>query len=115
MGAPFPLLSSAQARSTVLAPPPCLAVSPCSSLATSRAAGCNARESFRANLVHQAFLSPLPKYARLPLLGLLMAMFAVCQIPKLSAGLGIDYRLAGIFQGVPATVGQGPHLAHKGF
>src|ERR671910_3412770 len=115
MGAPFPLLSPSQARSTVLAPPPCLAVSPCSSLATSRATGCKARESFRANLVHQAFLSPLPKYARLPLLGLLMAMLALCQIPKLSAGFGIDYHLAGIFEGVPAPLGQGPHLARKRF
>jgi hypothetical protein len=42
-------------------------------------------------------------------------MLALCQIPKLSAGLGIDYSLAGIFKGVPATLGQGPHLAHKGF
>jgi hypothetical protein len=65
--------------------------------------------------VHKSFLSPLPKYARLPLLGLLMAMLALCQIPKLSAGWGIDYRLAGIFQGVPASLGQGPHLARKDF
>jgi hypothetical protein len=65
--------------------------------------------------MHKSLLSPLPKYARLPLLGLLMAMLALCQIPKLSAGLGIDYRLAGIFKGVSAPLGQGPHLAHKGF
>jgi hypothetical protein len=44
-----------------------------------------------------------------------MAMLALCQIPKLSAGLGIDYRLASIFQGVPATLGQGFSLAQKGF
>jgi hypothetical protein len=44
-----------------------------------------------------------------------MAMLALCQIPKLSAGWGIDYRLASIFEGVPAPLGQGPHLAHKGF
>jgi len=65
--------------------------------------------------VYKSFLSPLPKYARLPLLGLLKAMLALCQIPKLSAGLGIDYRLASNFQGVPATVGQSFSLAHKGF
>src|SRR5918995_4219273 len=106
---------SAGAFSTVLALPLCLPVSPCSSLATSRAAGCKARESFRANLVHKSFLSPLPKYARLPLLSFLMAMLALCQIPKLSAGFGIDYHLAGIFQGVPAPLGQGPHLARKRF
>jgi hypothetical protein len=44
-----------------------------------------------------------------------MTMLAVCQIPELSAGWGIDYRLAGIFQGVPAPLGQGPHLARKDF
>jgi len=44
-----------------------------------------------------------------------MAMLALCQIPKLSAGFGIDYRLAGIFKGVSAPLGQGFSLAHKGF
>jgi hypothetical protein len=40
-------------------------------------------------LVHQAFLGTLPKQAHLPGLGLLMAMLAGGQIPKLSASFGI--------------------------
>jgi hypothetical protein len=51
--------------------------------------GCKAREGLRANLVLQAFLGPIPKHARLPVAGLLMAMLTVCQIPKLSTGLGV--------------------------
>jgi hypothetical protein len=51
--------------------------------------GYKARESLRADEVHHAFLGPPPKHTPLPMLGLLMAMLTVCQIPKLSAGFGI--------------------------
>jgi hypothetical protein len=47
--------------------------------------------------VHHSFFGAIPKYARLPLLGLLMAMLTLCQIPKLSAGFGMGYDLPGIF------------------
>ena len=50
-----------------------------------------AREGLRADVVHESFLGPLLKHARLPLLDLLMAVLAACQVPKLSAGLGIGY------------------------
>src|SRR5215212_1300470 len=53
------------------------------------ALGHKARESLRAKEVHHSFFGAIPKYGRLPLLGLLMAMLTVCQIPKLSAGFGI--------------------------
>src|SRR5215207_10793443 len=53
------------------------------------ALGHKARERFRADVVHQSLLGPIPKYAPLPLLGLLLAMLTVCQIPKLSASFGI--------------------------
>jgi hypothetical protein len=60
------------------------------SLATSRAAlGRKARESLRANVVHQSFFGPLPKYTPLPGLGHLMAMLTIRQIPKLSASFCI--------------------------
>src|SRR5215208_4897548 len=49
------------------------------------ALGHKARERFRGNEVHKSLLGAIPKYARLPLLGLLMAMLTLCQIPKLSA------------------------------
>jgi hypothetical protein len=51
--------------------------------------GVNPRESLRAIEAHHPFLGPIPKHARLPGLGLLVAMLAVCQVPKLSAGFGI--------------------------
>ena len=53
------------------------------------ALGHKARESFRAKVVHQSLLGPIPKHTPLPLLGLLMAMLTVCQIPKLPACFGI--------------------------
>src|SRR5215218_6579965 len=70
--------------------PPCLPTTPCSSLATSSGVRLqSARERFRANVVHQSLLGPIPKYTRLPVLSLLMAILTLCQIPKLSAGFGI--------------------------
>jgi hypothetical protein len=53
------------------------------------ALGHKARESLRANVVHHSFFGAIPKYARLPLLGLLMAMLTVRQFSKLSACFGI--------------------------
>src|SRR5687768_8885092 len=53
------------------------------------ALGHKARECLRCKEVHQSFLGPIPKYTPLPMPGLLMAMLAVCQIPKLSACFGI--------------------------
>src|SRR5215207_1499616 len=47
--------------------------------------GYKARESLRGKVVHQSLLGPIPKYTRLPVLSLLLAMLTVCQIPKLSA------------------------------
>src|SRR5215212_9851853 len=49
------------------------------------ALGHKARERFRGNEVHKSLLGPIPKHTPLPLLGLLMAMLTLCQIPKLSA------------------------------
>src|SRR5215208_8241188 len=77
--------------------------------------GHKAREDLRANLVHKSFLSPLPKHARLPPPGLLMAMLAGCQITELSAGLGGGYGPACILQGLPAPMGQGLRLAVEDF
>jgi hypothetical protein len=51
--------------------------------------GYKARESLRAIEVHQSLLGPPPKYTPLPVLGLLIAMLTLCQIPKLSACFGI--------------------------
>src|SRR5687768_17821897 len=53
------------------------------------ALGHKARESLRGKEVHHSLLGPIPKHTPVPLLGLLMAMLTVCQIPKLSAGFGI--------------------------
>ena len=47
--------------------------------------GYKARESLRGKEVHQSLPGPIPKHTPLPLLGLLMAMLTLCQIPKLSA------------------------------
>jgi hypothetical protein len=47
--------------------------------------------------VHKSFLGPIPKRARLPGLGLLVPMLAVCQTLQLSAGFGIGYDSPGIF------------------
>ena len=74
-----------------------------------------ARERLGADLVHESFLGPIPKYAHLPLSGLLVAMLAGRQIPKLSACFGIRDGSAGIFQGAPAAVGQCLCLAQKDF
>jgi hypothetical protein len=77
---------------------PCLPSTPWCSLAASRVAlGCNPREDLRANEVHQSLLGPIPKYTRLPVAGLLMAILTVCQILKLSASFGIGYGLPGNF------------------
>src|SRR5215208_7923929 len=54
------------------------------------ALGHKARERFRGNVVHKSLLGPIPKYAPLPLLGLLMAMLTLCQIPKLSACFSVS-------------------------
>src|SRR5215208_2141591 len=49
------------------------------------ALGHKARKSLRADVVHQSLLGPIPKHTPLPVLGLLMAILTLCQIPKLSA------------------------------
>src|SRR5215213_3359304 len=61
------------------------------------ALGYKSRESLRGKEVHHSFFGAIPKYTRLPLRGLLMAMLTACQIPKLSAGFGMGYDLPGIF------------------
>src|SRR5215204_1951061 len=53
------------------------------------ALGHKARESLQGKEVHKSLLGPIPKYTRLPVLGLLMAILTVCQIPKLAACFGI--------------------------
>ena len=55
-----------------------------------------AQEGLRANEVHPSFLGAVPKHTHLPVLGLLMAVLTVCQVPKLSACLGTRDGLPGI-------------------
>ena len=61
----------------------------CPQPTSSGAFGYKAREGLRSILVHKSLLGALPKHARLPVPGLLVAMLAVCQLPKLSACFGI--------------------------
>ena len=48
-------------------------------------------------MVRKPFLGTLPKHARLPGLGVLVAMLAVCQVPELPTGFCIGDDLSGVF------------------
>ena len=55
------------------------------------------RECLRAKVVHKPFFGTLPKHASLPGPGVLVAMLAVCQIPKLPTGFCIGDCFFGVF------------------
>jgi hypothetical protein len=81
--------------------------------------GTGARPSFAslaqgrrsAFLISMPLLGPLPRHVLLPLVRLLVAVWPLAKLLKLSSGLGVANGLEGLFEGFTGSLGSGPRLA----
>jgi hypothetical protein len=75
-----------------------------------------------AFLISMPLLGPLPRHVLLPLVRLLVAVWPLAKLLKLSSGLGVANGLERLFEGFPGPLGAGSrlpsqdlvgHLAHS--
>jgi hypothetical protein len=64
-----------------------------------------------AFLISMPLLGPLPRHVLLPLVRLLVAVWPLAKLLKLSSGLGVANGLQRLFEGFPGSLGAGPRLA----